>query len=348
MADRVGSTAVDAAVDLSAADDPGSAFEAAHERGRMLLLRTSGTTDRPRGVLRTTASWASSFDHYSRFAEMDGSARVWVPGPRSSTMNLFALAHARALGASMVGPPRAATHACLTQTALSRLIDASSARAGLRDVVAGDQLPARLRDEAAVHGVRIRHYYGASELSFVACGDGVESLRSFPGVEIEIRAGTIWVRSPYLARGYSRDGGPLTIGSDGFATVGDAGHMSGDHLVVTGRSDVVVTGGATVLLHEVEGVLQDAAGPAVAVVGVPHDYLGAVIACVVDDPDRVSSAQRTASARLSPAQRPRLWYQVPRLPVTAAGKPDRRALRRMVVEARDGRGPARLLVPPGR
>jgi long-chain acyl-CoA synthetase len=334
------------AVDLSAADDPGAAFAAAHERSRLLLLRTSGTTDRPRGVVRTTASWASSFDHYSRLAEIDGGARLWVPGPRSSTMNLFALAHAHAVGASLVRSPRDATHACLTPTALARLLADGSAPAGLRVVVAGDRLSSRLRDDAAARDVRVRHYYGASELSFVACGDGVETLRPFPGVEIEIRSGTIWVRSPYLARGYSRDGGPLVVGPDGFATVGDAGRLCAGRLVVTGRSDVVVTGGATVLLQEVEGVLQDAVGPAVAVVGVPHTYLGSVIACVVEDPGGLLLAQRAAAGRLSAAQRPRLWYQVPRLPVTAAGKADRQALRQLVVDARAGRGPARRLVPP--
>jgi long-chain acyl-CoA synthetase len=101
-----------------------------------------------------------------------------------------------------------------------------------------------------------------------------------------------------------------------------------------------------VLLQEVEGVLQDAVGPAVGVVGVPHTYLGSLIACVVEDPSSVPPAQWAAFGRLSAAQRPRLWYHVPRLPMTAAGKPDRQALRRLVVDARAGCGPARLLVPP--
>ena len=69
MLDAV-TSAVDA-VDLSAAGDPGSAFAAAHRRGLPLVLRTSGTTDRPRQVVRTTASWACSFVPYSRFAEID-------------------------------------------------------------------------------------------------------------------------------------------------------------------------------------------------------------------------------------------------------------------------------------
>ena len=337
---------VDGTVDLSCADDPGAAFAAAHERGLALALRTSGTTDRPRRVLRTTASWERSFAPYSRFTEMDGTARVWVPGSRSSTMNLFALAHAHAIGATVVGSVDGATHACLTPTALHRLVADGVRRAGLRVVVAGDRLPPALRERAAELGLRIRHYYGASELSFVACGDGVESLRPFPGVEVEVRSGTIWVRSPYLAAAYADGDGPMTVGPDGFATVGDTGRLRDGRLVVSGRPGVVVTGGATVLLHEVQAVLQEVVASPVAVVGVPHAYLGAVIACLVEDLDDLPAARRAAD-HLAPAQRPRWWCHVADLPVTAAGKSDPNALRRLVLDARAGRGPARLLVSAG-
>ena len=263
-------------------------------------------------------------------------------------MNLFALVHAHAVGAAVVDSPDEATHACLTPTALSRLVSDGIGRTGLRVVVAGDRLPPPLRERAAAAGLRVRHYYGASELSFVAGGDGIESLRPFPGAEIEIRSGVIWVRSPYLAVGYDRGGGPLVIGPDGFATVGDTGHLRDGRLVLTGRPDVVVTGGATVLLQDVEGVLQDVATSPVAVVGVPHAYLGSVIACVVEDADDLPEVRRAAAGRLSAAQRPRFWCHLANLPLSAAGKLDRQELHRLVVGARAGDGPARLLVPPAR
>jgi long-chain acyl-CoA synthetase len=347
-AGAAGPDAVGGVVDLSAADDPGSAFAVAHRRGLRLVLRTSGTTDRPRRVVRTTASWACSFVAYSQFAEIDGTARLWVPGPRSSTMNLFALVHAHAVGATVVGSVDEATHACLTPTALARLVADGVSRAGLRVVVAGDRLPTPLRERAVALGLRIRHYYGASELSFVACGEGIESLRPFPGAEIEIRSGVIWVRSPYLATGYNGGEGPLVVGPDGFATVGDTGALRDGVLVLAGRPDVVVTGGATVLLQDVEGVLQDVAASGVAVVGVPHDYLGSVIACVVEDPNDLPALRRAAAGRLSAAQRPRLWCGLASLPVSVAGKLDRSELRRLVVGARAGDGPVRLLVRPAR
>ena len=336
-------------VALADEPDPAAAFAAAHRRGAPLLLRTSGTTDRPRGVLRSTESWACSFPAYSRFAELDAGARVWVPGPRTSTMNLFALVHAHAVGAVVVDSPAAATHAALTPTALAAALAGTRAgggpRPGLRVVVAGDRLPERLRERALGAGLRVRHYYGASELSFVACGDGAGDLRPFPGVELRVRAGTIWVRSPYLALGYDRPGGPLVVGPDGFATVGDTGALRAGRLLVTGRPDVVVVGGATVLLADVADVLRRAATGAVELVGVPHAHLGTVLACVATDVDDLAAARAAARTGLAPAQRPRLWCLAPELPATAAGKPDRAGLARLVADARAGRGPARLVLP---
>ena len=77
-------------------------------------------------------------------------------------------------------------------------------------VVAGDRLRRPLAQRAAAAGARVSHYYGAAELSFVAWGSDEEDLRAFPGVELEIRDGVIWVRSPYLSEGYVDRPGPFT------------------------------------------------------------------------------------------------------------------------------------------
>ena len=47
--------------------------------------------------------------------------------------------------------------------------------------------------------------------------------------------------------------GPFTVDADGFATVGDRGSLAGGVLTVAGRgAEVVLTGGATVLVADVE------------------------------------------------------------------------------------------------
>jgi acyl-CoA synthetase (AMP-forming)/AMP-acid ligase II len=247
-------------------------------------------------------------------------------------MNLFAAVHATHLGAEVVATPAGATHAVLTPAALSRAVAHGTDLSGVHVLAAGDRLPAPLRDEAVGRGAArvVSHYYGAAELSFVAWGSHAEDLRPFPGVEVDCRGGVVWVRSPYVCLRYAgpdgRDG-PLTRTADGFATVGDRGHLEDGRLRVLGRGeDAVVTAGATVLVGEVESTLEAATGRRVAVVGLPHPDLGEVLCGVVTDVSTVPALKIAARELLDPAQRPRRWFDLPELPLTAAGKLDRAGL----------------------
>ena len=176
--------------------DPVAAVVDAHRDGSLLALATAGTTTLPRSVLRTTESWWSSFEAYSDLTGIGAGARVWVPGPLRATMNLFAAVHARVVGAEVVDDAALATHACLTPAQLDRR--AAELPESATVVVAGAVLTPGRR------ALRTVHYYGAAELSFVAAGTDGNDLRPFPGVEIEIREGEIWARSPYLCEGYRR------------------------------------------------------------------------------------------------------------------------------------------------
>jgi hypothetical protein len=123
--------------DVAAAADPVAAVLAAHAAGTPIALRTSGTTSRPRSVVRTTESWFDSFGPVSGLTGIDRGARVWVPGPLAATMNLFAATHARFVGADVVTTPDRITHACLTPTALVRCLDDGVDLGGVHVVVAG-------------------------------------------------------------------------------------------------------------------------------------------------------------------------------------------------------------------
>lgn len=322
--------------DIAAAADPVAAVLEAHDRGRLIGLRTSGTTDRPRVVVRTTASWVDSFAHVSELAGIGASARVCVPGPLSATMNLFAAVHARYLRVPMVDSPVDATHVHLTPALLLGLLREGADLRSRTVVVAGDRLGPGLAARARAAGARVAHYYGAAELSFVAWGTDDEDLRPFPEVGVEIRDGRIWARSPFLSRGYAGDeDGPFRLAGDGFATVGDRGRLADGVLTVTGRgSDAVVTGGVTVLVDDVEEILRRGTGSEVVVVGVPHLRFGAVVAAVLTDPVALDRARRVSRAGLPPAQRPRRWFVLPRLPVTVTGKVDRAAVAELVAAGR--------------
>lgn len=304
----------------------------AHERGVPVALRTSGTSAGARAVVRTTASWFDSFPIVTRLLGLGPDSRVWVPGPITSTMNLFAAVHARVVGASVATSPAGATHAVLTPAALARTLAQAVPLESVHVLAAGDRLPRTLRDQALFRGAAaVSHYYGAAELSFVAWGSCAEDLTAFPGVELDCADGLIWVRSPYTCLGYVGPDGPLTRRADGYLTAGDRGRIEGGLLRVLGRgSDAVVTAGATVLPGDVETALEAATGHRVVVVGLPHPDLGQVLCGVVASREALADVRLASRSLPDPAQRPRRWVVLAEPPTTRAGKVDRGRLAEQV------------------
>lgn len=307
--------------------------------GDVLRVPTSGTTaGAPRTVLRTVRSWTDSFDPFTTATGITADDVVVAAGPATSLF-VYARAHAAAVGAEAVVEPRwrpallaGATVAHLTPTMLAdALADeaCSSWEGSLRlVVVAGAALSPVLRRRAREHGLDVVEYYGAAELSFVAAGRG--RLTPFAEVEVESRDDVIWVRSPWTALGYADGGtGPLRRVDD-WCTVGDRGALVDGAVVVRGRTGGMLTGGVTVVVAEVESVLRSAPGVEdCAVLGLPHERLGEVLAAVVVGGSR---RQVTAHCRaaLPPDQRPVRWYTTDRIPATCAGKHDPVELRRRI------------------
>ena len=142
-------------IDPFALADPVQTVLAAHDSRQRIALSTSGTTTSPRTLVRTTDSWWRSFDAYGRLTGVARGGRLWVPGPLTATMNLFAAVHATVVGAQIVGTPGEATDACLTPAQLDRLGHLLPDDA--RICVAGARLPEWLVSE------RVVCYYGAAE-----------------------------------------------------------------------------------------------------------------------------------------------------------------------------------------
>ncbi|MBB5788630.1 AMP-binding protein [Jiangella mangrovi] len=317
---------------------------------------TSGSTGRPRVVVRSRSSWTGSFAATDRLTWISADDTVLVPGSLSWSLTAFGAAHALAAGATVlltgdwsVPALRAAAPSAdvahLVPHRLATVLEAAGGRGRLRTaMVGGAALGTALRDRAAASGVGVVAYYGATELSFVAVDPDGTGLRPFDGVEIELRAGEVWVRSPWLAHGYLGDGGPLRRDDDGWATVGDLASTDGEGpLVLRGRGDgAVLTGGATVVPEDVEAVLTTVPGvDGVVVIGLPHAGLGEVVAAVVQGSEVTrATLEAVARHRLAPAQRPRRWLAVDELPRTSAGKPARALIATGVV---DGALPTRPL-----
>lgn len=303
---------------------------------------TSGTSGAPRIVLRSAASWARSFEAVSALLASPGGAdaeqRILLPSPPASSLTLFSLAHALAGGPRPVLPDSAdraeATVLHGTPQALSAVLAAGDLPHLRTALIGGSHLPACLRAEAESRGVRVVSYYGAAELSFVALDTG-DGHRAFPGAELEIREGELWVRSPYLALGYLGGPGPVRTAGD-WMSVGDLATLEGGVLTVHGRRDAaILTASATVIPDEVEAGLRTLPGIADAVVlGLPTDGIGALVAAMIEpEPGAAIPTARAlrslAATRFTSSHRPRIWFEGP-VPRTESGKPARaEALRRV-------------------
>jgi acyl-CoA synthetase (AMP-forming)/AMP-acid ligase II len=315
---------------------------------------TSGSSGTPRIVLRTAASWAESFPAVSALLDdptvPDADRVIALPAPPSSSLTLFSLAHALDGGPRPVFPGRGegdgdsfaeATSFHGTPQALRTLLDGGKLPRVRTALVGGSHLDENLRADAESRGIRVISYYGAAELSFVAVDDG-SGLRPFPGVDVDVRDGELWVRSPYVALGYLGAGGPLRTDGD-WATVGDLaelnprldpGNGTGTGaetrtLTLRGRADgAIITSSATVIPEEVEAELRRLPAVADAVVfGLPAGNVGALVAAMVEpapgSPAITAGTLRgSTSSRLGPAHRPRIWF-TGELPRNATGKPAR-------------------------
>ncbi|HEY6796036.1 MAG TPA: fatty acid--CoA ligase family protein [Kineosporiaceae bacterium] len=329
---------------------------AAGTHERLLVVVTSGTQGRPRAVVRTAASWDASLPGVDALLGEDaGPGTVtWVPGAPSATLALFALWHALSTGRPLVAPgrwragsagtagPGAGRNAEVVQGVPTVVADVLDARAaGLlprlrRAVVAGAVVTDGLRRRAAAVGVSLAEYYGAAELSFVAADTDGTGLRAFPGARVQIRRGVIWVRSPYLSRGYLEPDptGALRRDAAGWASVGDLGDLGPDGVLrVTGRGDGTATvGGTTVGLGDVERALADAEGVAELVaLAEPDGRLGERVVAVVRpvgtaEADRVVATLRDLARRgLPAAARPVRFVvrtELPRLPSGKVARAD--------------------------
>ncbi|GIF48368.1 acyl-CoA synthetase (AMP-forming)/AMP-acid ligase II [Asanoa ferruginea] len=313
---------------------------------------TSGSTGTPRVVVRTEESWAASFPGVERLTGLTADDVVYLPSPLVSSVTMFSVAHARALGATVVLPR---THTVSAQDladatvlhgtpyALRDILESGAAHRLRVALIGGARLDPRLRERAEAAGIAVVSYYGAAELSFVAADPDGQGLRPFDGVEVRVDDGALWVRSGYFAGGYlGAVDGPFRRTADGWGTVGDLAEV--DPLRLLGRSDgAILTAAATVVPEDVEAALLGIEGIADAVVfALPHERAGDLVAAVIEPapgrrPPTAGELRARAGTLLTGTHRPRRWYWVDRLPRTAAGKPAREQIRLDAIEGRVAR-----------
>jgi acyl-coenzyme A synthetase/AMP-(fatty) acid ligase len=296
-----------------------------------LLLFTSGTTDLPKGFLRTRGSW----DHNVRVSRAHLGAETAMstiaPGPVSYSLTLYALVEVLATGGSLhlqSGFDAVAAVRTIAEERVERFVgvpamllalvaaaERSATGAGalgsLRTVITGGANQSdRIRSvfEAAVPVARLRSYYGASEIGFIGysdAGDGTR-LTPFGGVEVSVRddagapvpdgeIGTLHVRVASAVERYlSATSDERITGADGWSSVHDLAAVEDGVVALAGRAgDIAVSGGHKVSLPQVERALATVPGcESCCAVALPDASLGSIVAVVVEgDADAVPSKQ---------------------------------------------------------
>ena len=334
------------------------------ERELSLLLYTSGTTGRPKGVPRSHAAdraggWSQALQHGYAWGD-----RTLGVMPLYHTMGIHSLLAMHLVGGCFVPQARWDAGEALRLIEEERISSLYLAPTLFHDLVhnpslastdvgsvralgyAGAAMPSALvRRCADVFSPEVFvNHYGSTEVYTFSIGRdqlGKPGCAGRAAVNTRLRildSGEICVdlASPEAFAGYWKrpDADEKAI-RDGWYSTGDTGHLDADgDLWIDGRvDDMIVSGGENVHPLEVEDVL--AAHPRVrevAVIGVVDERLGQhVTAVVVGTATEDELDAHCLDSSLARFKRPREYRFVDELPKSASGK----ILRRML---RDGRG----------
>jgi len=336
------------------------------DREISLLLYTSGTTGRPKGVPRShAADRAGAFGQALQHGYRHGDRTLGVM-PLYHTMGIHSLLAMHLIGGCYVPQPRWDPHEALQLIERERITslylvptlfhdllhedglrehDLSSVRAlGYAGAAMTSTLVKRCV-EAFAPDVFVNHYGSTEVYTFSVGRDQAAKpgCAGRPSVHTRLRLGPDGEICAHLSGdeafgGYwNRPDADARAIRDGWYHTGDTGHLDADgDLWVDGRlDDMIISGGENIHPLEVEDVLASHPGvQEVAVIGAPDDRLGQrVVAVVVGEATAEELDAHCLASELARFKRPREYRFVASLPKSASGKILRRMLRGEKVSA---------------
>ena len=312
------------------------------------VVATSGSTGAPKGVVLSQAAIRASVEAtHTRL----GGVGDWVLAlPPYYVAGLMVLARAclggtRAVSVSsdlgdlpeVTGRLSEQRYISLVAPQLDRALqrgDVAKALASFSAVlVGGGPTSDGLLERASAAGIKVVRTYGMSE----TCGGCVYEGQPLPGTEVDLAEdGRIMIRSSALFSGYRlRPDLTAEAVADGRFRTDDRGVWQTGRLVVLGRTDdVAIIGGHKVDLGAVDRSVQEWAagrGGHGTALGVPDAVWGTMIIAVSDFSGSLAELQAAVRKSLPGYAVPRELLYFDDLPLLASGKPDRFAIRSMIM-----------------
>ena len=305
---------------------------------------TSGSTGVPKVLFRTYVSWAGFFGTQNGIFGVGSGSRFFINGSLSFTGNLNFICALLYAGATIIGvmpinirmwadaiTRYGATHIYLVPTKLKVLKSLKGRQIkSVKTILTGSQVLKTDTAEALKHifpNAGIIEYYGASELNYITYlryeelyGHPQSVGRQFPGINIFIKDGLIYVDTKYHVAGLEPP-----------VTVRDTGHFdSGGYLIFDGRKDGIVNcGGNKINTNKVENALLNIDMVNDAAVVCREDNLrGKHIDAFVTltCPAESSYIRSELRKSLSPFEIPRKITILDSLPLNSSGKIDKSKL----------------------
>jgi acyl-CoA synthetase (AMP-forming)/AMP-acid ligase II len=284
-----------------------------------MILYTSGTTGRPKGVLHTHNSIHALIRQLGEHWMIAEGDKYLVPSPIAHIGgSIYAFEFPLLLGTTAVLMERWDADAAVALMTSERCTHMSGAtpflegllaaaeRAGSRlpdlkvFICGGASVPPSLIRRAAAYfeHAAVTRVYGSTEVPVITVGsfmdvDHAADTDGRPGIaDIRLVDGEIRARGPQMLAGYLHPEDELeSFDADGYFRTGDLGRWVDDeYLVVTGRAkDIIIRNGENISPKEIEDLLVGHAGIAeIAVVGIPDERTGERACAVIVASDQAA------------------------------------------------------------